>query len=119
MMILTVFLLLLVAHYVGDFICQTHWQATNKSKSHEALARHVAVYTLVIGIVAAVLLGPTLTVLAFILINGALHYWVDFWTSRISSGLFIKGRWHDFFAIIGLDQLLHQACLGVSLQAMF
>jgi Protein of unknown function (DUF3307) len=56
---------LLAAHAVGDFLLQTDWQAQNKrgglapdATSRQALARHVAVYTLacaptVVGIARA------------------------------------------------------------------
>ena len=36
----------IVAHLVGDYILQSHWMATEKTKQHLAAAVHAAVYTL-------------------------------------------------------------------------
>lgn len=36
----------LVAHAVGDYILQSHWMATNKTKQHVAAAVHAVTYTL-------------------------------------------------------------------------
>lgn len=39
-------LVVLLAHFIGDFIAQSSWMATNKSSSNKALLAHVVVYTL-------------------------------------------------------------------------
>jgi hypothetical protein len=39
----TVFLVLLARHFLGDWVLQSDWQATNKTRSWAALA-HVASY---------------------------------------------------------------------------
>lgn len=36
----------LVAHAVGDYILQSHWMATEKTKQHTAAAIHAVCYTL-------------------------------------------------------------------------
>lgn len=36
----------LVAHAVGDYIIQSHWMATEKTKQHTAAAIHAVTYTL-------------------------------------------------------------------------
>lgn len=38
---------LLVAHFVGDWLLQTEWQALNKAQNYRALLSHVAVYSTV------------------------------------------------------------------------
>jgi protein-S-isoprenylcysteine O-methyltransferase Ste14 len=105
------FLMLLATHWVADFVLQTHWQASNKSKRNDALARHVAVYTAVLGVVAFLILplGPWF---GFVAINGWLHFGTDWCTSRWSSRLYAKQDWHNFFVVIGLDQLIHQFTLA-------
>lgn len=130
------FLLLLAAHWVGDFVLQTHWQASNKSKNLSALSRHVLVYSACIGLAALFMYGPTLAVLEFFVANFILHLITDAVTSRITSKLFLAqfdkfgeeygGRLlmkknfnpHNFFVVIGYDQLIHQATLAWTMKAL-
>lgn len=102
-------------HWIADFVLQTHWQASNKSKSNEALSRHVLNYTLAIGFAAAVVFPTSSAALIFTLLNGALHWITDYFTSRWSSRLWAKQDWHNFFVVIGFDQLIHYTTLAVTL----
>ena len=111
---------LLVAHFVGDFICQSDWQAINKSKSWRALTGHVMAYTLVLELALmfewAIDLNRPLPVLqasglVFILVNAAAHFVQDAITSRINSKLWQANERHWFFVGIGGDQLLHYVTL--------
>jgi hypothetical protein len=111
------FVALLATHWVGDFVLQTNFQASNKSKRLDALSLHVATYTLTLFISAIVLLGVTAAVI-FAAINGALHFATDYITSRASSKLWEKQSWHRFFVMIGFDQLIHQATLASTLWIM-
>lgn len=85
--------LLLVAHFVGDFICQSDWMATNKSKRFEALGFHVLVYSFVLlgimGLGMWLLLDmggqPVRPLISFILINAAAHLATDAVTSQLTS----------------------------------
>jgi hypothetical protein len=45
----TVFLILLAGHLLGDWLTQTDWQATAKTRSWPALAAHVTSYHLLMG----------------------------------------------------------------------
>lgn len=112
------FTMLLSIHWVADFVLQTHWQAQNKSKRLDALAYHVGTYTgvLLFGTSIAVL-GFRLdwAVIAFAAANGALHFVTDYFTSRWSSALYAKQDWHNFFVVIGFDQLIHQITLAATL----
>lgn len=45
---MTIIYVLLVAHFVADFVCQSDWMAIHKSKRWDALALHVAVYAAVL-----------------------------------------------------------------------
>lgn len=133
---------LLVAHFVADFIFQSDWMALNKSKRWDALAVHVAVYAMVLGLVTAVscavVLGmplpPDHGFAKFYYINAGAHFVQDAITSRITSRLwFIRlgendwgrdgwthhaafdiGNRHWFFVAIGADQLLHYVTLFVT-----
>ena len=126
---------LLVAHFVADFMCQTDWMAINKSKRWDALALHVSVYITVLSMVVALVLPPApypyMTLKLFGLwigVNAAAHFVQDAITSRINSRLWflpqvgtgmrpewiqveVKSTRHWFFVGIGADQLLHYVVL--------
>ena len=118
--------LAMTVHFVADFLLQTDWMATNKSKRWDALALHCAVYS-----VCFLPFGLTFAAALF-----GLHFMTDAVTSRITSRLwFFKcedGIWeqasytvpkhgrtlvnpftpsignrHWFFVVIGFDQWLH------------
>lgn len=112
------FVLLLQAHWIGDFVLQTHWQASNKSKRMDALFKHVLSYTATLAVGALLIFGPTWNLLLFITFNGSCHFITDFWTSRWTARLYAKQNWHDFFAIVGLDQLIHQTTLAFSMWSL-
>jgi hypothetical protein len=116
------FLLLLAVHWVADFVLQTHWQASNKSKRNDALLLHVLTYTVVFAAgVAVIFPAATATAAypAFVLVNIGLHLVTDWCTSRWSSRLWAKQDWHNFFVVIGLDQLIHQVTLGATVLYFF
>lgn len=84
-------LLVLAAHFVGDFICQTDWMAANKSKRWDALGLHVLVYSAVVaGIVnwrfflGGLTLSQTMLFKWFV-ITFATHAVTDAITSRINA----------------------------------
>lgn len=139
------FLALLTVHWLGDFVFQTHWQASNKSKSQEALLAHVGTYSiaLIIGTQLIFLPDPK-ALLFFAAVNVTAHYVTDFVTSRITSRLFtrqfqiltIRGptaeisegphliatkdfTLHNFFVVVGIDQLIHQATLAMTMVLFF
>lgn len=118
--VLVATLIVLVSHWVADFVCQTHWQATNKSSDNVALTRHVGSYTLVMIPGAALLsfvgvLSAGAPVLLWIGLNAVLHWCTDYVTSRQTKRLWADGRVHDFFVVVGLDQLIHYATLFATL----
>jgi Protein of unknown function (DUF3307) len=108
------FVLLLLAHWVGDFVLQSQWQATNKSKRLDALALHVAIYSAVLLVAAVILLGAWRGVV-FTLVNAALHFATDFVTSRVAARFWEQRDWHRFFVMLGFDQFVHHATLAATL----
>lgn len=116
-----------LAHLIGDFVFQSQWMASNKSKDLGALTTHVAIY----GIVLTLFAIPTLSswIYAFVISNVVVHWCTDYLTSRLSSRLFmaqfeenpITGfrmkdgfTLHNFFVVIGCDQFLHLATLAIT-----
>src|SRR5580693_1060667 len=100
------FYLVMLNHWIADFIFQTRKQATNKSTSNYWLAKHVCVYTLAMMLPFG---------WRYALINGAAHFCTDWVTSRGTSYFWKKGDTHSFFAVIGFDQFLHMSVLLWSL----
>lgn len=106
-------LFVLGVHWFADFVCQTHWQASNKSSNWLALGRHVFSYTAVLSFGVGYLLvklvpGTTAIELAFFAIwTFVTHGITDAITSRITSSLWKQQRWHDFFVVVGADQVIH------------
>lgn len=91
---MAVIYVLLVAHFVADFLCQSDWIALNKSKRWDALAAHVMVYVGVVGLFVAASQPPSEypydTLMSFALwmgVNSAAHFVQDAITSRITSRL--------------------------------
>lgn len=108
-------------HWVADFVLQTDWQAKNKSKNNFALLFHVLTYTICIFVCSIFFLTNELTLQnikiweLWALANGVIHFGVDYVTSRINTYLWNKGRVHDFFVMVGFDQVIHYSCLFGSL----
>lgn len=93
--------MILTLHFLSDFILQSNWMAQNKSSSNKALGLHIFIYS-----VPFLLIGWKYAIL-----NGVFHFITDYITSRITKKLWSKGDVHNFFVIIGLDQLLHYTAL--------
>lgn len=94
-------ILLLITHFIGDFILQTDHMALNKSKSNYILFLHCLVYSL-----CFLYFG-----LPFAMITFGTHFATDYFTSRINSYFWINYKRHWFFVGIGADQLIHTITL--------
>lgn len=101
MLALDTIIYLLIFHFIGDFILQSDKIATTKSKSNKSLLTHIGLYSL-----AMLPFG-----LVFAVVNGIIHFAVDYVTSRVSSKLWADGKIHWFFVTIGFDQMLHAITL--------
>lgn len=99
-------LILLVLHFVGDFLFQSDWMATNKSRSWKALGLHILAYSLPFVGFGAYILWDVWSIIsmwpeeagdllwmvaklygAWFLFNMVLHFVTDAITSRITSAL--------------------------------
>lgn len=108
-------LLILWAHWIADFVFQSHEMASNKSKSNKWLGLHILSYGG--GLMFCWFLlweYPLRIIFPWIILNMLLHFIVDYCTSRWTSKLWGGQEIHNFFVIIGLDQVIHFTCLFVS-----
>jgi len=115
---LSVVYMILVAHYVGDFIAQTNWMAQNKSSDNQALLVHVGVYSSVVTILMMIFLIlssnfilPLNAILSWAAINAIMHFATDYLTSRMSSRAYRNNDLRKFWIIIGADQVMHTITL--------
>jgi hypothetical protein len=123
-MSLTTIFYLLIVHWIADFVFQTHWQATNKSKNNYALIAHVGTYTITwyIAICSWLIyydIEPVGLMLLFLPITFVAHFCTDYITSRITSYYYKKGDYHNFFVVIGFDQLMHYAQIFITFNWLF
>jgi len=91
------FLLIVWIHFVADFLLQNDEMAINKSSSSYWLTVHTLIYS-----IPFVIFGFKPMVVIF-----ASHWFVDFFTSRWTTKLFLAQKRHWFFVVIGLDQAIH------------
>ncbi|HUT43021.1 MAG TPA: DUF3307 domain-containing protein [Desulfobacterales bacterium] len=105
------FALLLILHWVADFVLQTDYEATNKSKSFKILCKHTMLYAVVVTAVYGTLFQNALMIVLTLVWLFVTHTAIDFVTSRWTSKLYSEGKRHDFFVVIGFDQLLHNLTL--------
>lgn len=92
---------ILLLHFISDFIFQSDEMAKNKSTSVKWLTIHVLIYSILFTIYNPI----------YGIVNGLLHWVIDYFSSKVTSYLWKNGQVHNFFAVIGLDQLLHYVCL--------
>lgn len=100
----------LVVHWVGDFVFQTEWQVRNKAKCLYALLSHTGMYALVITAFAFFVLPPVLA-LAWAILNWFLHFLTDVVVSRCTKYFWNKRQYQNLILTIGVDQIIHYACL--------
>lgn len=97
-------IILMVLHFLADFVLQSDYVATNKSENVEVLAIHSLIY----GFIMSVIFAHDLFILALVVILFTVsHFMVDFVSSRITKKFYIQGKRHEFFVTIGMDQLIH------------
>jgi hypothetical protein len=122
-------LFILTNHWVADFLLQTHDMATKKSTSNEWLTKHVIMYVVGMSATAILVWFMTSSIIAgflWLAVNGSLHWFTDYFTSRWTSKLYAKQQFYSankfikfinfpaFFSVIGLDQVIHYFCLFIT-----
>jgi hypothetical protein len=108
----------LVAHWVGDFLLQDSRLALNKYRDRWCLLEHCVTYASTMGVASSFILPPERAVV-FALVNAAAHLVIDAVTSRWTHKTW---GWAEhprvFWNVIGFDQLLHVTLLALTLKAV-
>ena len=131
-MVTMFFAYILLLHFLADFVLQPYWMSVEKANNMSPLILHIIIYTAVIffGLWAAVGFQESLL---FSLFTGALHFVVDFGTSRIitensdtlkldpdeSKPVHRRLQLWGPITLLGFDQLLHQTCLAYAVHLFF
>ncbi len=108
-------LVILIVHWIADFVCQTDEMALGKSKRWKPLLDHTSLYTGLFFIPMLILFTinsewsmHTYWVNAgFLGMTFICHTAIDYYTSRAHSQFWQEKKNHAFFTSIGFDQLLH------------
>lgn len=107
-------LTIIFIHWFADFVLQTSKQAEGKSKSLKPLLNHTLIYSSVwipvitfLFYVYKVPLNNMFIPMLFFLITFIAHTTTDFISSRMTSRLWKANKVHEFFVVIGFDQVLH------------
>jgi len=123
---MSILLFYLLLHWYADFVVQTRKQQINKSSNNLQLLAHTSSYGLILTICTYILYWTNsfgsqywYTPLLFGIIQFITHTVVDWITSRINKKLWEDGYVHEFFVMIGFDQLIHYVILFSSLALLF
>ena len=128
-------IMLIIFHWVADFLMQDVDWANEKSISMHALLMHTVTYTLVFMLLMIMSLfftednlsavDPIINVLIFGGITFVCHTLTDYITSRIVKRKFDKGQYGTHvpnvggFTVIGIDQILHYLQIFVAYDLIF
>ena len=110
--------IVLICHFIGDFVLQTNEMAQNKSKSNKVLTSHVRMYIapfLFMAICFPIAIHG-LGSIYFLIVNFIMHWVIDHTSSRVTSYYWEKKKIHAFFVTIGADQLIHALTLLITIQ---
>ena len=111
------------AHWFADFFTQTDAiMALNieTKNDNDRVSLHAALYTIFIFIIISIYMSliatsgiGTILVVVFIwsLLNGILHWEVDHIATHVNGLLWKHNLREWFFAVLGIDQIIHYACL--------
>jgi len=113
---------LIVIHYIADFMYQDEDMALGKSKNYKQLLRHTVTYTIVFFVFCALFcvffdIHWTSKNLLFFPITFICHTVIDYFTSKVVSKKFENKIFYTgipnfgAFSIIGMDQVLHYGTL--------
>jgi len=123
-------------HFIADFIMQSRKMAVNKSSSIKWLTKHVLMYgnSMLFGgfsyVVFTMLFATNMihlipAILGYVFVNTVLHWITDYFTSKQTTRLYLKEveketpNYHNFFVMIGFDQLIHILCLISTYMLLF
>lgn len=103
--------MLLLTHWLGDFVFQSRWMGDNKASKPEAMFAHIFVYMITLS---SSIFWIDLTKdnwFGFVISNVGFHLFVDVVTSNLTKYYYEQKSMHSFWCTIGFDQFLHVSML--------
>lgn len=108
MNILVILTLLLVKHYIADFILQSAYQLKNKGLyGHWGGILHALIHAVGTALVFVWFVSWKVALL-LALTDGVIHYHIDWTKSQMNKHFHLKVQQRGFWYILGCDQLMHQ-----------
>lgn len=100
--------LLLLKHYIADFVLQTAYQLDNKGKyGHWGGVLHASIHMIGTFIVVIIFVKWPLAVIAAVF-DGFVHYHIDWVKEKVNHHYDLHANDHRFWVVLGADQFLHQ-----------
>ncbi|OGT28035.1 MAG: hypothetical protein A2Z17_05120 [Gammaproteobacteria bacterium RBG_16_66_13] len=113
---------LLIAHFLGDWLFQTEWQALHKRTHWGAMWSHVAVYhAVVLAVLLLQLPARTLEIFAAVGILALSHAWIDReWPIvRLMKALrIVRVRAPERWLVVIVDQIVHVTLLAIAAEVL-
>jgi hypothetical protein len=117
----SIFIYILIVHFLADFALQTHEQATKKSTGSiwnkqkyfftfeglSWLTYHVSTYSMSWFFASIFLFDSIWKALLFSIITFIAHWITDYITSRIGKPFWENKDFHNGFVVVGADQVFH------------
>ncbi|MDD4969578.1 MAG: DUF3307 domain-containing protein [Paludibacter sp.] len=108
------FFIIFILHIFGGFFLQSNRISKLKRDNMFYLLQHVALYTLIFIVFSPILLGITFWQgIVYSLINGVLHFIVDFFTGKIKSKMIVKDEVKYNLTVV-MDYSIHLALLFIT-----
>lgn len=110
---MSVFILIIVLHWVADFVFQAESWSLGKSKTWTPLLKHTITYSSLWLVPTWIMTGDWINSLLFVVITFVAHTITDYFTSRVVSKKFANNYYGSpipnfgAFSTIGFDQVLH------------
>jgi len=100
-------IILILMHAVGDFFFQGKKMSKLKALKLPYLLEHTGIYTLLFLVLSPLILGLTIIqALIFSLINGVLHFIIDYYTGKLKVKYYGVDE-SKYITTIGLDHTIH------------
>jgi hypothetical protein len=119
------FILIIITHYIADFVFQAEKWSLNKSKHLIPLIKHTLTYSMCWAMPVYLISRDLMSVLLFVSVTFIAHTITDYFTSKVVGKKF-EDKYYGSpipnfgaFSTIGFDQVLHYLQLIITWNWLF